>query len=240
MIKRKKIITAVLTFSMLFSIGLFARNNIKGNSRNNFYYFIASIPAGELSIKEKNGLLQMREEEKLARDVYKSLYEKYRLQVFSNIANSEQRHMDAIAILLGKYSLNDPVVDDAIGKFSNPNFKKLYKQLTSQGDLSLINALKVGTTIEDLDIADLKIHVTDTDNRDIKLVYENLMRGSRNHMRAFSRLLNKMGGKYTPKHISTTEYRKIILSDWETSGKKRGNMKGGCKFFTNNNQYQSN
>ena len=56
-----------------------------------------------LSATEKESLLYMREEEKLARDVYNAFYDRYGLRVFSNIATSEQAHMDAVLTLLNRY-----------------------------------------------------------------------------------------------------------------------------------------
>lgn len=41
-------------------------------------------------------LLYMREEEKLARDVYITLYEKWGIPVFNNISNRESDHNDLI------------------------------------------------------------------------------------------------------------------------------------------------
>ena len=49
---------------------------------------------------EKDGLILMREEEKLARDVYLHSFDLYGVQIFSNISNAEQTHMDRILDLL--------------------------------------------------------------------------------------------------------------------------------------------
>jgi hypothetical protein len=63
-----------------------------------------------LTTEEKNDLLFMREEEKLARDVYLTLHDIWGTPVFANIATSEQQHMDAILKLLNTYKLPDPTV----------------------------------------------------------------------------------------------------------------------------------
>ncbi|AAB98756.1 TPA: DUF2202 domain-containing protein [Methanocaldococcus jannaschii] len=177
--------------------------------------YISSLPKQPISEEEKEGLIEMREEEKLARDVYLTLYNKWKLQIFKNIAESEQTHMDAVKYLLEKYNIPDPVKNDSIGVFSNPKFEELYKKLVEKGDKSEVDALKVGATIEDLDIADLEKWINKTDNEDIKFVYENLMKGSRNHMRAFVRMLNNYGSNYTPQYISKEEYEEIISSSTE-------------------------
>ena len=179
------------------------------------YSNINAFPKQPISEEEKEGLIEMREEEKLARDVYLTLYNKWKLQIFKNIAESEQTHTDSVKYLLDRYGIEDPIKSDEIGKFSNPKFEKLYKNLVEKGSKSEVDALIVGATIEDLDIADLEHWINKTDNEDIKFVYENLMKGSRNHLRAFVRMLNNYGVNYSPQYISKEEYEQIINSQME-------------------------
>lgn len=177
---------------------------------------IAELPAQTLSTEEIDGLLLMREEEKLARDVYQTLYEQWGLQIFTNIAQSEQTHTEAVRDLLEKYDLTDPVTDDTIGVFVNETMQQLYADLVAQGSESEVAALQVGATIEDLDISDLQKLTAETDNEDIKLVYENLTRGSRNHLRSFTRQLTMRGETYEAQYISADEYTEILNSSTET------------------------
>jgi hypothetical protein len=139
---------------------------------------------------ERDGLLYMREEEKLARDVYLTLSEQWELPIFSQIATSEQRHTDSIANLLEKYEIEDPVINDERGVFVDPNLQDLYHNLVVQGSESLIEALKVGILIEETDIIDIQGHIEHTDNPDIQQVYGNLLDGSANHLEAFTSTLN--------------------------------------------------
>lgn len=185
---------------------------------------ISTLPSEALSIEEREGLLLMREEEKLARDVYQTLYEQWKLKIFSNIAQSEQTHTEAVRDLLIKYNIDDPVTDDTIGVFTNPTFKKLYDTLVTQGNESEVAAIIVGATIEDLDIRDLQELIAQTNNQDITLVYENLTRGSRNHLRAFTKQLTERGETYAPQYLSTTAYQEIINNDQEMGS---GNQTNG-------------
>lgn len=177
---------------------------------------LAALPLGELTDSERDGLLLMREEEKLAGDVYRYLYELHSLQVFSNIASSEDTHTVAVKQLLDRYSLADPAAGNADGVFSNVDVQMLYDSLTARGTPSLLDGLYVGVLIEELDIFDLERLLGELDdNPDIALVYENLQKGSRNHLRAFYRQVLDNGGSYTPEYLSQDEFDAIVNSDVE-------------------------
>jgi len=143
-----------------------------------------SMPIYELSADDKSGLLFMYQEEKVARDVYNYLYNKWNLRVFSNIAKSEQTHMDAVKSLLQKYNLTIP--SDDVGVFELEELQSLYNTLITSGSVSANEALKVGKLVEETDIADLQSRIS-TAAEDIKLVYQELLNGSYNHLNAFSK-----------------------------------------------------
>jgi len=129
----------------------------------------------------------MREEEKVARDVYRELYAAWGKRVFANISASEQQHMGAIYTLLRKYAVPDPVVDDSTGAFTNADLAYMFTELSERGRLSLVEGLKVGMLIEETDIVDLQNAINETDNLDIRNVYSNLLNGSFHHLAAFAR-----------------------------------------------------
>jgi hypothetical protein len=172
---------------------------------------LETLPPGELVPVEEEGLLYMREEEKLARDVYLYLHEVWGQRVFENISQSEQTHMDAILLLIERYRLNDPVSTNGLGVFINDDLQTLYDDLIRQGNASLIEALQVGALIEEVDLIDIERYIADVEaNEDIILVYENLMKGSRNHLRAFVRNLEAQGIEYIPQYLDSAEYEAII------------------------------
>jgi len=144
----------------------------------------------ELSQEERDGLIHMRIEEKLARDVYIVMGELWNHKVFLNIQLSEQKHMEAVKRLLDKYNVPDPLTTDSVGVFPDPQFQLLYDQFIQQGNQSLTEALLVGKTIEELDIADLEFQLSFVDNPDIIRVYQNLKAASENHLVAFLKCLN--------------------------------------------------
>ena len=187
-----------------------------------------AMPTGELTALEVDGLVFMREEEKLAHDVYLTLYDLWKLPVFQNISNSETTHMDAVLTLLDRYGLEDPSVAKAVGEFTNPDLQKLYDQLISQGSQSLSDALKVGAAIEEIDILDLQDRLTQTEKADIILVYESLLKGSRNHLRSFTRTLQQQTGEnYVPQYMSQDAYSAITGSGIETGGPGGSGSYGG-------------
>jgi hypothetical protein len=178
---------------------------------NAFIRTIDTLPLEPLSENEQSSLLFMREEEKLARDVYHYLNIKWSAQIFDNISSSEQTHMDAILVLLNRYNLEDPAAGKESGIFVNSDIQQLYDDLTQVGQKSSIDALKVGAAIEEIDIIDLKNALDSfVDNQDIEWVYDNLMKGSENHLRSFVRNLANQGVNYLPQYLTQEEFDAII------------------------------
>jgi hypothetical protein len=176
---------------------------------------------------ELNILLNMKEEEKLARDVYTALNLKWNNQVLSNISVAENTHMNAIIFLLQNYGTDYTKVLET-GKFTNPTFQTLYEKLIAKGSVSLAEAWKVGALIEEMDITDLAGSIDQVTDESIIIVFENLEKGSRNHLRAFTSQLTLLGLTYNPVYLSTDEYNLIISSPTE-AGKQyqmRGNGNG--------------
>ncbi|NJE60280.1 DUF2202 domain-containing protein [Thermococcus sp. 21S7] len=179
--------------------------------------YVASLPPEDLSADEIQAILYMREEEKLARDVYLTLYDQWGISIFSNIARSEQTHMDMVLTLIEKYNLTDPAADKDIGEFENPELQALYDQLIEEGMKSEEAALAVGALIEEVDIKDLHDWLDKTDNRDIEYVFENLVMGSGNHLRAFTGVLARQYGvTYEPQVLPKDEYEAITSNPMET------------------------
>jgi hypothetical protein len=188
--------------------------------------YLPPADSTDLSAAEAEALQYMREEEKLAHDVYILLYQQWRLPVFQNISQSEQTHTDAVKILLDRYGLNDPA-SGAVGVFTNPDLQALYTDLVARGSQSLAEALKVGAAIEELDILDLQKRLAQTDNADIQQVFNNLLQGSYNHLSAFTRTLSTQTGEtYQPQYLNAEAYQTILGSAPGNSGKGAGQGDG--------------
>lgn len=181
-----------------------------------------------LSGSEVDGLVFMIEEEKLARDVYLTLGDLWGLQIFSNIASAEQTHMDAVLGLVDTYGLVDPVGENAVGVFVDPDLQALYNDLIATGSESREAALEVGAVIEEVDIEDLENYLNETTAPDVRMVYERLLSGSENHLRAFVSQLEVSGTDRDPVVLDADVYESILASSWVSGGHggERGQGRG--------------
>lgn len=157
----------------------------------------------------------LREEEKLARDVYIALFAETAINVFDNISRSEESHTAAVAALLAARSIPDPVTDDTPGVFRDPVFIDLYATLTAQGRMGAVAALTVGATIEDLDLRDIREMEARTTDAEALALYGSLACGSRNHMRSFASQLDSRGVTYEAAYITPAELSAILASPRE-------------------------
>lgn len=178
----------------------------------------ATAVATSLTEAEVAALRFMREEEKLAHDVYVALHETWGLKVFANIALSETDHTEAILGLLVKYGVDDPAEGHAAGEFEDPALQALYDTLVAAGRVDAIEGLKVGALIEETDIRDINEKKAITDNPDILGVYDSLLCGSGNHLRAFNEQLLANGVTYVPQVISQAEWDAIASAEMATCG----------------------
>jgi len=214
--KSKLFIIAILLTTIFVNCSSSTSPNYDNSSMQdmddvNFQKRIASFPIVQLNELEISGLIFMREEEKLARDVYLKLYEKYPLRPLNNISRSEQVHMDAIKYLLDRHNIEDPVGENINGVFESDSLQQMYNDLILQGAESDIEALKVGCAIEEIDIIDLQNELdNNVESGDIKFVYTNLKRASGYHLRAFVWNLKRRGVEYVPQYLDIKTYNSII------------------------------
>jgi len=153
------------------------------------------------------GFCTCEKRKKLAIDAYQTLYEKWKLPIFANIARSEQTHMEAVGLLIDKYGLKDPVESKGVGEFTNPKFQDLYNKLVEESSKSIESALKIGAVIEEVDIIDLQKHLTETKERHKARVWKS-DKGSKNNLISFTSNLAKYGIAYR-QYLSKEKYEKI-------------------------------
>lgn len=176
--------------------------------------------ATTLSTSDRDGLAFMREEEKLAHDVYLAMYDIWGTQIFSNIAGAEQTHTQAVATMLAQYGIDDPAATRGHGEFTDPTLQTLYDDLVERGSESATEALLVGALIEETDIRDLQERAST--NPSIAQLYASLERGSENHLRAFVRQLDGVGVTYEPTILSQSEFDEIVSAAGGSGNAARG------------------
>jgi hypothetical protein len=195
---------------------------------------------GTLTPAQVDQLVRMREEEKLAHDVYVTLAQSSGLQIFNNIANAESQHMRAVEQLASRYS-SVAAANLPVGSFSDPQFQTLYNSLVAAGSKSPIAAATVGAKIEEMDIKDLQTLLSQNPPQDVSKVLEHLQRASGQHLRAFTMELKRLGGTNMPEFLSPEEYNSILISDNERGqgmgrGSEKGMHQGGGQANSNDQQ----
>lgn len=193
---------------LLTSCGATVNTPSNVNTQSFSGYKLLSEQRG-ISIEEQAGMLRIREEEKLARDVYTALGKKFPQPIFFNIAQSENTHMEQMRMLLERYQIEDPVKDKKEGEFASKDMQELYKSLVERGTVSIQEAYKVGALVEEMDIVDIRKLMSGTQKQEIRTVYEVLARGSQNHLRSFVRQLRVMRVDYAPQYLSPEELKEI-------------------------------
>jgi len=170
-----------------------------------------NMPAATMAIssREKEGLLFIWEEEKAARDLYTSLYEKDNLSIFLDLTRSEQSHMDQARAIIDKYALTIPGKDEP-GIFQNQTLQKVHDELLAKGMQSDQDALKVAATFEEISIMDLEKELDATHTEDIRTMYQGLLAGSRKHLRSYVGDLKDLGIQYDPQYLEKDEFEKIV------------------------------
>lgn len=166
----------------------------------------------QLSDAEVNGILSLREEEKVAYDVYTFMFEKYESKVFKNIAENEKDHMDKIKELIDQYNLNDPLsgIADQKGVFSSNKMKALYDEMIMAGNYGLLDALRAAARFEETDIVDLRKYLSSASDQTVINTYINLESGSQDHLRALVKDIKEEGISYKPSYLSKEDFDKIM------------------------------
>ena len=168
--------------------------------------------ASALTTEDASTLLFIKQEEKLARDVYLALGDIWGNPAFYNIAKSEQQHMKAVDALIARFALEDTSPTEA-GVFSIPALTELYETLMAKGLLSEKDALEVGVLVEETDIADLQAMIAQIEDEAVDQTLGNLLRASYKHLAAFS---GQLDGSRKPS--ATQQRRSKPKSDSSSKG----------------------
>ncbi len=213
--------TAAMLMLGLTGITVEAADNNYPTCRNHNCAQI-NLVGGELLLADQQSILYMREEEKLARDVYLFLARTWNSSIHQHIAESEQRHMDMVKRLISLYQLTDSAAIEE-GVFHDAQLQSLYNDLIVRGQRNANEALLVGALIEEVDIADLEQALLATINPDLIATYEQLLQASYRHLNLFVRTWNaQTGATYTAQVLPQAAVENIVNSTEQGRGMRRG------------------
>lgn len=165
---------------------------------------------GELGTDEAATLVDLREEEKLARDAYISMIQQWGKPIFVNISEAEQNHMDTMLKKLILFGVEDPITNDEPGVFSDPNLEQSYNDLVNNGSVSILEAYRMGAYIEEMSIHELLKAIEETDEPSLINSYSNVLAGSRNHLRAFVGHIEALGVDYSAQYLGQQDVDEIV------------------------------
>jgi hypothetical protein len=179
-----------------------------------FLFIAAGFPQEDISVIEETGLLKAWQDQKLSRDLYQSFNEAWSSPIYANMLNDAQHHMDFVHILLGKFGI--PVPQDFAGIFPDQETQNLFDLMLNAENGSAVEALRMGAATEDMIIDELQTLLPQTDNFEIQIIYQNLLKSARNHLRLFVNELSQAGINYDPQYISGDDFIAIIAAPIET------------------------
>ena len=165
------------------------------------------------------------DEERMAGELYRALGEKQDVMPFKNIPRAEARHRQLLENLATRAGLI-PAKPTTAGRYETPAIQARYDALLARGQVSLIEALKVGALVEEQDIADLRGLVATTDSPELKSVVTALERGSRHHLNAFVRNLRSRGVEYAAQVLTPAEVGELTAATSGRPGRRRANRAG--------------
>lgn len=176
---------------------------------------IMASRAQPLGADEQRDLQRIREQRKLARDLYWDLAKHWGSLVLVRLGAAEQTHLNTLDTLLDHYGLSDPVAGHAVGESGDPKFQALHVQIVEVGHRSEMAASQAGLLVEEMSLSDLAAARARTRQPEIAAVYDDLLRNSRNHLRALFRQMQRFEGEYVPQSLSLSDFEAIVWTQPE-------------------------
>jgi len=192
-------------------------------------FLAAMLPLGAgkrvvLTDAEAATLTFICEEEKLAKEVYETYFAVWGSTIFEKISESETNHLATMQKMMAKFGLPDPTLTEGFGEFDNDELQSLFLSMTEPLPDSALEGYWVGGLIEETDIRDITEAIEQleagSDSEPLLNAYGNLLRGSRNHLRAFARNIEAAGEVYVAQVLDQETVDAIL-----DSGTERGPYK---------------
>jgi hypothetical protein len=173
-------------------------------------------PEGALSVEAMQGLVFLRNGERLAQAVALDMMDHYGSHPFYGLAEAERTHGRAASCLLDRYALYDPVANLPMGVFDDPFWQSEYDFYTAQGAQSYVDALLVSLEIQEAALADIRYWYERGEADAVVMeTWRALLMATRNHLRALNRELESIGFEYTPIYVTRAEYEGIVYTPFE-------------------------
>lgn len=177
-----------------------------------------------LGADEIEFIYALREDEKISRDLTLVLAELYpEVQFFSRVAKAGATHIATVERLLDYYEIEYPKLS-APGMFGDESRQNHYDQLLAMGETEE-GGYRAIAQLEEENIVAYDEVIDDIDNPNIEIVVANLLKSSKNHLRAAVRQITRVGGEYIPQLLDDATYNNIVGSTPEKGD--RYHCKGG-------------
>jgi hypothetical protein len=181
----------------------------------------AAAATAKLNEEQKAELQALYEEERVAYELYHAFGEKWKLRPFLNIQKSELRHREAVKALMKMHGVDEPAGAKP-GVFPNKELQAIYDELLASGMKSANDALKAAALVEETDIKDLQTVAATTPSEAVKATCDQLIWASKNHLRAFGRILQLRGVDYQPQVLDRKQFEQIVDNPAQAKGGGQG------------------
>lgn len=177
-----------------------------------------------LSADEIEFLFALREDEKMARDLYTVFAAKYSTAPqIDRIAAAENSHIAYVEAVLDYYEISYPAMT-AAGLFEDAKRQAIYNELADKSG-TLLEVYATMAAVEEESVSAYKSVQSEITNENIALVITNMIKASSNHLKAAVCQIIVGGSTYTPLYLSAEEFGTIVNLPYQ-NGYKYGQKKG--------------
>lgn len=180
-----------------------------------FLFSITSLYAEILD--DKALLLKLYSEEKMAYDLYGEFYERWQLNVFSDVQQREARHVWCVEVIMNKYSAAVSAGKKKI-LYHDKETEDLYNELSVKGCISDLSALEAAAYLKEKFISDLRTRALNINDGYLLKVIFLLEKAAKSHFQAFVKSIRLSGSDYTPAFLTDGEYSNIMTPEKTTAG----------------------
>ena len=148
------------------------------------------IPLSDLTDAQKEKIISIAQELKLAQNLYSKIYKQWELKIFRNISKAKSHQIKVIKFLADRYNLElPPTFKDET--FEDSSLQEKLDDLLNQALSSEQNALEVAISTEENSIEDLNQTLHSDLPKDLELTYAHLLKADQRHLYIFQKILDR-------------------------------------------------